>query len=665
MSQLILRAVGCAALLFPASILAESEMNEITVTVQRTASQLDDSSFSLSVIDQQTVKDTAAVHINELLGNVPGVWLGRGNGQEHLTAIRSPVLTGAGSCGAFYMAEDGIPLRAPGFCNVNQLFDVNTEQASRVEVLRGSGAAVHGGNALNGVINVVGPAFGEQQRVQIEAGQFGYTRAKLAYGNENLVVTGNFTNDEGYKDSSGFDQQKITVRHQGKQAGWSVTSGLSLSNLNQETAGFIQGFEAYKDDDRKTENADPEAFRDSFSARGYAKFEQDGVQITPYFRHTDMSFLQHFLPQDPLEENGQTSIGVQSAISGGEGQLNWQSGIDADLTRGWLKETQSNPSAGPFPTGKHYDYEVDALMLAAFGSGIWQHNESTQFNAGLRYEYQHYRYDNRMIDGNTAEDGSACGGTCRYARPADRRDNFDAVSANAGLNYDLSPNSQLVFNLAHGFRAPQATELYRLQATQLNVELDPVRQNNVELGWRGDWARLSVSSVAFFISTKNQILRNSDRENFNGGETSGRGVELEVDWEPLDSVRVQTAYSYAEHRYEDNLVAAKGNEVDTAPRSLGNLSVSWQATDLVGMNVAWQHQGSYFTEPSNQQKYEGHDLISLRLNLDVKQTEFGIRLHNVFDSDYADRADFAFGNHRYFVGQERAVFLSVGHDFSQ
>lgn len=644
--------------------MADTEINEITVTVQRTASQLDDNSFSLSVLDEQAIKDAAAVHVHELLANVPGVWLSRGNGQEHLTAIRSPVVTGGGSCGAFYMAEDGIPLRAPGFCNVNQLFDVNTEQASRVEVLRGSGAAIHGGNALNGVINVLGPTFGEQQRIGLEGGQFGYSRAKLAYGTDNLVVHGNFAHDDGYRDSSGFDQQKISLRHQMQQAGWQFTSGLSVSNLNQDTAGFVQGFEAYKDESRKTENADPEAFRDSFSARGYVKFEQDGRQITPYFRYTKMSFLQHFLPQDPLEENGQTSIGVQSSFSGGKNDISWQTGIDADVTHGWLKETQSKPSVGSFPTGKHYDYSVDALMLAGFGSGIWQRDEQTQINAGLRYEFQHYRYDNKMLDGNTAEDGSECDSPCRYARPADGHDSFDAVSANLGLNRDVSVNSQLVFNFAHGFRAPQATELYRLQATQLNAELKPVKQNNLELGWRADWATLSVSTVAFLIDTKNQILRNSDRENFNGGKTSGKGFELEVDWEPVDSVRVESAYSYAIHRYEDNLVADKGNEVDTAPRNLGNLSVSWQANQQLGVNLAWQHQGSYYTEPSNQQKYEGHDLVFMRLNWTHKQTEYGLKLHNVFDSDYADRADFVFGNHRYFIGQERTVYLTVGHDFA-
>ena len=72
-----------------------------------------------------------------------------------MISLRSPVLTGAGACGAFFTAEDGINLRAPGFCNVNQLFDANLLQAAGVEVVKGPANATYGSNAVNGVINVL------------------------------------------------------------------------------------------------------------------------------------------------------------------------------------------------------------------------------------------------------------------------------------------------------------------------------------------------------------------------------------------------------------------------------------------------------------------------------------------------------------------------------
>ena len=86
--------------------------------LQRRAQPLDEHAGNIERLDAETIAAVRHQHIHELLTRVPSVWLSRGSGQEHLTAIRSPVLTGAGSCGAFLYLEDGIPIRPTGFCNV-------------------------------------------------------------------------------------------------------------------------------------------------------------------------------------------------------------------------------------------------------------------------------------------------------------------------------------------------------------------------------------------------------------------------------------------------------------------------------------------------------------------------------------------------------------------
>ena len=86
-------------------------------------------------------------------------------------AIRSPVLTGAGACGAFLVLEDGLPSRPAGFCNVNQLFELDFEQAGAIEVVRGPGSALYGSNALHGTINVLMPSpVTARDTVQLDAG---------------------------------------------------------------------------------------------------------------------------------------------------------------------------------------------------------------------------------------------------------------------------------------------------------------------------------------------------------------------------------------------------------------------------------------------------------------------------------------------------------------
>ncbi|MEP1596590.1 MAG: TonB-dependent receptor plug domain-containing protein, partial [Halieaceae bacterium] len=217
---------------------AEPLTEQIIVTATRDAESALVLPLAWSSIDDEALELTAAVHVNEVMQRVPGAWISRGNGQESLTALRSPVLTGAGGCGPFYMAWDGISLRAPGFCNINQLFDANTEQAGRIEVIKGPATALYGSNAMHGVINVLSAAPSEQldHTIAVEAGPDDYYRGKYRYSNtqgrHGVSVRVNGTTDGGYKDDSGYDQQKMTLRHDYEGEIWSITSALEGSNLN-------------------------------------------------------------------------------------------------------------------------------------------------------------------------------------------------------------------------------------------------------------------------------------------------------------------------------------------------------------------------------------------------------------------------------------------------
>ena len=90
------------------------------------------------------------------------------------------MLTGAGSCGAFLFMENGVPIRPVGR-NVNEMLEINTEQADSIEVLRGTGTALYGSNAVHGTINVLqdAPAQLPAWQLGIGAGPSDYVRGTL------------------------------------------------------------------------------------------------------------------------------------------------------------------------------------------------------------------------------------------------------------------------------------------------------------------------------------------------------------------------------------------------------------------------------------------------------------------------------------------------------
>ena len=61
---------------------------------------------SSTSLNSEEIIIVEAQHPKQIFNRVPGVWISRGSGQEHLTAIRSPVLTGPGACGSFLILEE-------------------------------------------------------------------------------------------------------------------------------------------------------------------------------------------------------------------------------------------------------------------------------------------------------------------------------------------------------------------------------------------------------------------------------------------------------------------------------------------------------------------------------------------------------------------------------
>ena len=153
--------LSIALLCGAAQVSAQSNnIESIVVTADRQETELRDIAASIYTVDSEYLTTIKHVHVGEVLNSIPGVVFNRGNGQESLLGIRAPVLTGAGSCGSVQTSQDGIPLRGAGFCNVNQLFEANTEQASRIEIVRGPGSILYGVNALHGAINIISPTSG-------------------------------------------------------------------------------------------------------------------------------------------------------------------------------------------------------------------------------------------------------------------------------------------------------------------------------------------------------------------------------------------------------------------------------------------------------------------------------------------------------------------------
>ena len=101
----------------------ESYPEDIVVTATRDRTIARETPASISRIDDEIIAAIGSKHQADVLNRNAGVYIQRGSGAESLSAIRSPVLAGAGACGSFLVAEDSLPIRPVGFCNLNEMFE--------------------------------------------------------------------------------------------------------------------------------------------------------------------------------------------------------------------------------------------------------------------------------------------------------------------------------------------------------------------------------------------------------------------------------------------------------------------------------------------------------------------------------------------------------------
>ena len=643
---------------------------EDVVTVFDTHKRAFDLPLTVDVVSGEDLETVLLVHPSEVLNRVAGVNIHRGSGQEHLTAIRSPVLTSGSGAGSFLYLEDGVPLRAAGFANVNGLFEAGTEFAGSIDVIKGPGPATYGSNAVHGLVNVNSlPAKYGVSQFSVMGSDDGFGRVVVSKaikaGQVGWLASASLAHDDGFRAQSGVDQQKFQLKYEGEIGGaWDVSWLSAFQNLNQETAGFIEGVDAYKDDALQFTNPNPEAFRDAKSYRTQARFARDignnTLALTPYARRAELRFLRHFVPGQALEKNAHSSVGFQSALFNNDDN-GFNIGFDAEYTKGEVYEFQDSPDRFSFVQGLHYDYEVDAFVAAGYGEKVFGLSDTLSLELGVRGEYTRFNYDNQASNGQSG----------RFIREADRADEFFTLTPKASLTIKALDDVNIYARAARGSRAPQVTDLYSAQLNQVPGQADVETLDSLEAGVKFDNYVSSFSAAVFTMWKDNFFFRNANGFNVVNGKTRHSGVEVSFDVPLTDRLSLSGDGTWARHSYDFTEIVGssandiiKGRRVDTAPDTLANVRARYNVTDDLMTEIEWRHMGAYFTDPGNTASYPGHDIFVLRAAYAVTDelTLFG-RVDNLLDTRYADRADYAFGNERYFPGRARTLFFGISGSY--
>jgi iron complex outermembrane recepter protein len=678
---------------------ADSMLDVITVTSTKEKTTLREAPASIGVISEESIRLTGPTHPQQLLGQVPGVAVGVTNGEGHNMAIRQPFSTNP----VYLYLEDGIPTRATGFFNHNALYEVNIPQAAAVEVIRGPGSALYGSDAIAGTVNIItrGPEKTNGVNTSVEVGSFGWKRV-LADGtfganpDGGLRVSVNRSHTDGWRDTTGYDRTSANFRWDNVIDNNTVIKTiLGYTNIDQQT-GANSSLTRSDYENNPTKNNFSIAYRKVEAVRlstEVTHYSGDDVfTVTPYARYNKMDLNGSYnLSSDPrIENTSVTSLGILTKWRkdlAGEWKPRLIMGFDAerspgDRTEDALNLTKTGAGANTNYTGytigsRIYDYNVVFQSESLYSHLQLQPTDKTSLTFGLRYDHISYALDNHLASNVQV-------GAKYYGQTSDTQTSFNRVSPKLGWTHLLDAHTSLYASHNYGFRVPSESQLFRAGSDSssanasakalLALSLKPIRAKQSEFGIRGTNSGLDYDVVAYRLEKYDDLVSQKDlatnvTTSVNAGKTQHQGIEFALGGNLDKAWRLDSAISFASHKYVDWVVTGStnanysGNTMEAAPKTIANTRLSWRPDAKNLAQLEWIYLGSYWREATNNPtygKYEGHQVFNLRfshaLNKDVNL--FG-RIMNLTDKRYADSASVSSSTPVFSPALPRAVYTGV------
>jgi iron complex outermembrane receptor protein len=616
------------------------EVAPIVVTSTRTAEPVERLPVAVTILEGAQLGDPAPLDgIDGLVGGVPGVHVAN---RYNFSLDQRLSIRGFGSRANFgsrgvRVLLDGVPQTLPD--GQTQFTNIELEDVSRVEVLRGAASALHG-NASGGVIalrtaTVEGARFA--QRAAVEGGAFGtlkwYSRTAARRGEFAGALSVSRLTSEGFRAHSETDQRQLTGFLEMGLAP-ATTAALRIGAADHPRAdnpGALTAAELASDrraaaPNNLTANAGKAVTQQQASLQVRHRDAAGEYAVVAYRLWRDL--------ENPLATG--TVVGLDRAVTGArlDASRRLGAGSAPRITGGMdvqlMRDDRINASAA---TGELLVSQLDRVSeVGPFLQLDWPLFPRVLLEAGARYDRTSFEVEDRLLD--DGDDGG--------------RRVLAAWSARGGASVEVGTGVRAYASIATAFETPTTTELgNRPDGTGgLNPDLGPQRALAFELGARGRTAMLEWSAAAFSSGIRDAITQFEEvggRAFFrNAGRVRQRGIEGSASARPAAGLLIAVAYTFADYRftdYEADGVSLDGRLLPGVPKHHARARIAFSPGSL---SIALEHAMSsrVWADDANTIEAEGWGagVTDLRLRWAGRAGDFVVSpfvaLQNLADRHY-------------------------------
>ncbi len=391
-------------------------------------------------------------------------------------------------------------------------------------------------------------------------------------------------------------------------------------------------------------------------------------------------------------------VGEIRLVSQLEGRFNFLAGLYAEevkdtslWTNFWFGDPATNIyRAGLHDMGTRDDGPRVVKQKAAFGEASWEILQGLTLSAGARV----FQYDRIFpVVGS---------GFFYTGLTIDEESDDSGESLKANLSYRPNQNSMFYAGWSQGYRLSQ---LYAgLPSSVCDLDGDGLLDgtsttiastrksnsdsiDNYELGaklalldrrltinadvFRADWTGLPVTAIP---SSTVAACNNSYRYTINGGAARSEGLEVEVNWQMVDAVRLSLGASHVDARLTRDVPAQgyrSGDQLPGSPKFNANLGVQYDF-EIGGYGASLRadsiYVGTFYGAlgQANAATSKGGDYVRIdtTARLNIRNLNFDVFVRNLTDEDaYAYRALGLGGGIYGYRLRPRTFGMQLSYDF--
>ena len=623
------------ALLAPAGARAQSASTDATdspsaaattqvvVTVTREALPLDKVGQSVDVLTDTDIKAYQSLFISDLLEHTTDLSVVHNGGPG---ASASAGIRGAGADHTLYLI-DGVALNDPSEVGGGtDLGGLATDDASRIEVLRGPLSTLWGSGAVGGVVSITTRQATQPLEGDLSVEGFDrYGSARLGVGGQDAGVNWRLfasgMNDQGIPDIAGVPGRNgYANSHLGANLGYALNDTTTVKLLSLESHEWV-GYDGYPPPDYDT------------VASGF--FEKVNTWLN--------------------------AAGVTNRFDKGEQTLS----LSATETR----TDDYNPDDTP-------NFLSRGRVEAADYHVLYRFDPTDRGLLGIRYEHDDYRQSSpSSYDPNPAPDNESSNLSSIYGQYSH---DFGGASLAVSARHDDASSfggqdiaqASLVVPAGQHFRwhasagqGVKVPSLYQLYSAYGTPTLRPETALSVDGGVDVTYARTTVSATVFTRTVHDMIDFANDgcpaAEPYgcyqNVDRSKASGLELEGRQDLGDSFHLTGNYTFLSARnLSDGL---QGLRLARTPDGMGSLDARWDVTSKLQVGAGVRYVGKRFDDTDNTVVLKAYDVVDLRAEyaLNDKLSLFG-RVENAGGEKYQTAAGYNALGRRVWLGIHTRLF---------